>query len=84
MLSCGAGGLFALAQFRGSGKHYHATMASVVFRCPNVGIHVHGWVADDGAEIDENVYDSIMCNACRQVHLVNRATGRVLGADSDE
>jgi hypothetical protein len=59
-------------------------MATIVFRCPNMGVHVQGWFADDGSENGGEVYDSITCNACRQVHLVNKATGKVLGGDDDE
>jgi hypothetical protein len=59
-------------------------MATVVFRCPMLGVRVQGWFADDGAENGGEVYDGITCNACRQVHLVNRTTGRVLGAGDEE
>ncbi len=30
-------------------------------------------------DVAENVYRSMTCLVCRQVHLVNPATGRVLG-----
>jgi hypothetical protein len=59
-------------------------MATVVFRCPMLGVHVQGWFADDGSENGGEVYDTLTCAACRQVHLVNRASGRVLGAADDE
>jgi hypothetical protein len=28
-------------------------------------------------------YESVMCIACRQVHLVNPKTGKILGADEE-
>jgi len=51
-----------------------------LYRCPNTGLPVQGFVAEevlDGADS----YASITCFACQQVHLVNPATGKVLGED---
>jgi hypothetical protein len=58
-------------------------MATIVFRCPNMGVHVQGWFADDGTENGGDTYESVLCTACRNLHLVNRKTGRILGADDD-
>jgi hypothetical protein len=58
-------------------------MATRVFLCPNVGIHVQGWFADNGSENGDNTYQSVSCLACQQVHLVNPATGKVLGAEDE-
>jgi hypothetical protein len=58
-------------------------MATVVFCCPNTGARVQGWFADDGTENDDEIYETMTCTMCTQVHLVNRA-GRVLGADADD
>jgi hypothetical protein len=44
-----------------------------------LGIRVQGWIADD-ASTAEDEFVSIKCTACSQMHLVNLATGRVLGA----
>jgi hypothetical protein len=55
-------------------------MASVVFLCPNIGDRVQGWFADDGSG-DSETYEAVTCLACRQVHMVNPRTGKVLGAD---
>jgi hypothetical protein len=58
-------------------------MASFVFRCPNRNVAVQGWIADDPP--DDSAYTAVQCTACRQVHFINGATGRVLGsADEDE
>ncbi len=57
-------------------------MASFLFRCPNTGMNVQGWVADDpGKKSPDETYDTVMCSACARTHLVNAKTGKVLGAD---
>ena len=56
-------------------------MATFLFRCPNTGYRVQGWVADDGSEDTEETYETVSCHACHQVHLVNPSTGKVLGDD---
>jgi hypothetical protein len=52
---------------------------SFLFRCPNTGSSVQGWLAEDVSEIDEGTYQSMTCLACQQLHLVNPKTGKVLG-----
>jgi hypothetical protein len=56
-------------------------MASVMFLCPNTGLHSHEWFADD-SENGDDAYRAVRCLACQQVHLVN-ANGEVLGADEE-
>jgi hypothetical protein len=58
-------------------------MATVLFRCPNLGIHVQGWFTDDGSDNGGEIYESVTCAACAQLHLVNPTTGKVLGGDED-
>jgi hypothetical protein len=58
-------------------------MAAFLYRCPNTGLNVQGWVADDPAERGTGTYESFTCTACLQLHAVNPATGKVLGADDD-
>ena len=53
-------------------------MAAVLYRCPDTGLNVQGWFADDGAASEGEVYEAMTCPACTRVHLVNPATGRVL------
>jgi len=55
---------------------------TVIFRCPNLGVQVQGFFADDMSRNGET-YESVTCLACRQVHLVNRTTGKVLGAEDE-
>ena len=56
---------------------------SVVFRCPNTGLNVHGWIADDPTEGEAESYEAVTCTACTRVHLINQKTGRILGNDED-
>ena len=55
-------------------------MAPVLYRCPNTGLNVQAWVADD----DDLTFVQVTCFACAQAHLVNPKTGKVLGAAEDD
>jgi hypothetical protein len=57
-----------------------AQMPPFIYRCPNTGLKVQGFVAEEVAN-DSDAYETITCLACQQVHLVNPANGRVLGDD---
>jgi hypothetical protein len=53
-----------------------------MYRCPNTGYRVQGFSAEeisDGAD----VYETVTCLVCKQSHLVNPATGKVLGEDDE-
>jgi hypothetical protein len=52
-------------------------MAAVLFRCPNVGIHVTAWLADDAGNGDDT-YESV---ACRQLHFIKPKSGKLLGSE---
>ena len=54
-------------------------MAAVIFLCPNMGVPVQVWFADDGAENSGETYEGVTCLACRRVHMVNPRTGKILG-----
>jgi hypothetical protein len=56
-------------------------MLPFVYRCPNTGLNVQGWVADDPTEGEGETYYSVTCTICTQMHLVDPKTGRVLGSD---
>ena len=56
-------------------------MAPFLYRCPNTNKTVQGFIAE---EVADDIYESVTCLACRQVHLVNPTTGKVLGEDDDE
>ena len=60
------------------------TMATLLFLCPSTGYRVQGWFADNGPpENGGEVYEGLTCLACRQVHMVNRRTGKILRADEE-
>jgi len=58
-----------------------AWMAAFLFRCPNTGLNVQGWSADEISADEADTYESVTCIACQQAHLVNPATGKVLSSD---
>jgi hypothetical protein len=53
----------------------------IMFRCPNTGFRVQGLFADDVLAGDGEAYEATTCIACKQVHLVNPVTGKVLSVD---
>jgi len=55
-------------------------MPAFLYRCPVTRQNVQGWVAED---VDERAHHPVTCLACRRVHLVNPATGKVAGEDDD-
>jgi hypothetical protein len=58
-------------------------MPTFIFRCPNTGLIVQGWSAEEIPDDEPDTYETITCTACGQLHLVNRGTGRVLGDERD-
>ena len=58
-------------------------MPLFIYRCPQTGHRVQGFVAEDVAE-DHHVYEPVTCLACRQIHHVNPTTGVVLGEEAKE
>jgi hypothetical protein len=58
-------------------------MPSIMFRCPNTGYRVQGWIAEDASDADENTYESLTCAACQQMHSINPKTGQVLGGSEE-
>ena len=57
-------------------------MIPFLYRCPNTGRQVQGYVADDPTE-DTDEYQSVACLACTRTHFVNPNTGKVLGEDDE-
>ncbi len=57
-------------------------MATIIYRCPNTGLNVQGWFADDPTRADvDDSYEAVLCTACTKLHLINPKTGRTLGDD---
>jgi hypothetical protein len=53
-------------------------MATFLFRCPLTGLKVQAWRPSDAVE-SADVYETMLCLACGVWHLVNPATGKVIG-----
>jgi hypothetical protein len=58
-------------------------MATFLYRCPNTGQRVQGWIADDPTNLGDNTYETMIFTACTRLHLINPKTGRTLGADEE-
>jgi hypothetical protein len=67
----------------GAEPDHGSSMATCVFLCPQTGQRVQGWFADDGSENGGDTYAGVNCLACKQVHMVNPKTRKVLGADEE-
>ena len=76
---------FALDQGRNGPLRLNGRIMPIgfVFRCPNTGLNVQGWVAEDPSERESESYEAVTCTACTRVHLVDPRTGRILGSDED-
>ena len=59
-------------------------MAPFLYRCPSTGLRVQGWSAEEVPPNDGDIYETVTCIACQQVHLVNPSTGNVLTGDDDQ
>lgn len=57
-------------------------MPPFLYRCPNTGLRVQGFVAEDVPD-DADSYETITCLACQRVHLVNPVSGKVLGNEDE-
>ena len=56
----------------------YSRMPLFMYRCPNSGYRVQGFVPEDISE-DDHVYEPVTCPVCHQIHHVNPHTGVVLG-----
>ena len=57
---------------------FSGRMPTFLYRCPNTGYRVQGFVAQDVSDNSQS-YEAITCIVCQRVHLVNPATGKVVG-----
>ena len=54
-------------------------MGPFLYRCPNTGFRVQGWIEDDESEDSDEAYEGVVCHACGRLHLVNPKTGETAG-----
>lgn len=59
-------------------------MPTFLYRCPNTGLRVQGWISDDPTEQDDDSFETVTCPACGCIHLVNPKTGKVLGGLAEQ
>jgi len=57
-----------------------STLMHRLYRCPNTGFHVQSYAC---IKTSDDAYEVVTCTICRGVHLIDPATGRVLGEDKD-
>jgi hypothetical protein len=57
-----------------------STLMRRIYRCPNTGLRVQSYGCIKTAD---GAYEIATCNICKDVHLIDRATGKVLGKDRD-
>jgi hypothetical protein len=76
---------FALDQGRNGRVGFNGRIMPIgfVFRCPNTGLNVQGWVAENPSEPKSEAYEAVTCTACARVHLVEPRTGKILGSADD-
>jgi hypothetical protein len=54
------------------------------YRCPASGLLAEVWTESDEPDEDHSeFFDTVYCQACGGVHLVNPKTGKVLGQDDE-
>jgi hypothetical protein len=58
-------------------------MVTFLYRCPNSGHRIQGYIATEAESGEQDRYESVTCSFCQQVHFVNPATGKVLGQDQE-
>ncbi len=62
--------------------HTAPPMRAFLYRCPNTGKNVQGFVAEE-LDPDSEAFEAVECMACTRLHLINLKTGRVLGSDDE-
>jgi hypothetical protein len=51
----------------------------IVFKCPQTGLNVQHWLADEPDDLIGTTHKSVVCQACTKLHFVNISTGKLLG-----
>ena len=54
-------------------------MPHVIYKCPRTAMKVQAWVAEEITPPAATTFELIRCQACTQVHFVNRVDGKLLG-----
>jgi len=59
-------------------------MVPFIYRSPITGRNVQGFFADELPPKETETYEPVTCVLCTRVHLVNRSTGKTLGAENEK
>jgi hypothetical protein len=59
-------------------------MSPRLFRCPNSGADVEGFLVEDALSDDPESYTPVRCLVCAQLHFVNFKTGKTVGESDEE
>jgi len=56
-------------------------MPTLTYRCPSTGKNAQVWyeVSDNPSESADGFFETVICNACDKIHLVDPKTGKVVG-----
>jgi hypothetical protein len=54
-------------------------MVQITFTCPKTTFKVQHWL-DESDDARDDEYVQVDCPACAKLHLINRKTGKMLGA----
>ena len=74
----GGAAAFPLLAMRAAGKRLRLALPeTITFLCPNMGVSVESSFAD--IEDSDEIYERVTCLACRQLHMLNLRTGKILG-----
>jgi hypothetical protein len=66
---------------RAAGKRLRLVLPeTITFLCPNMGVSVESSFAD--TEDSDEIYERVTCLACRQLHMLNLRTGKILVSDN--
>jgi hypothetical protein len=66
----------------GAGRQMGA-MANLVFICPQTGMNVQLWLADEAGPGPRCTYEIVICNACSRIHFIDPSTGKLFGAQKE-
>jgi hypothetical protein len=58
-------------------------MATFIYKCPKTRRNVQAWFAEEVPANEGEPYETVKCLACKQVHLINRLTGKASGTDGE-
>ena len=56
-------------------------MPSFMYRCPSTGMNAEVWyeIDDDPSESADGYFETAVCRACGEAHLIDPKTGKVAG-----